>query len=237
MRKILIALFSFVLLSCSSYVEKWHSKIDSIERGKKSGIRERIYGPTGHFKKDQSHLNKNLGHKFYSTEGTKHLAPHYKRRYGRETKRRTIDSLYDNGNEDSLWSGVGQENYLFTRNNIKKYGDIIIVDMGFDLKREIMLEFSRVYPSTKFSLDGKKKSIDEELLKEKDERKIYGRVSSVIIEEMNKDHLLIQGKKEMLYKDKKRVIEIQALVARRDISRTDTIHSDKILELMVSVVR
>ena len=218
-------LFSFVLFSCSSYVERWHEKIETLGSKNNATINP-LVNSMNH--SDQVH----------SSTITKNLMPRNRRKYGVINKRRTIDSLYDSGNEDSLWSGVGQENYLFTRNNIKKYGDIIVVDMGLKLKKRITFELARVFPNIEFELSGEKKRNNNNISLDKEsDGKTYDRISSVIVEEVNKDHLMIQGKKEMLYDSKKRIVEIQALIARRDIGRSGSIHSDKILELMVSVVR
>ena len=69
------------------------------------------------------------------------------------------------------------------------------------------------------------------------EEKTYDKISSVIIEEISKDHLLVRGQKFLLYKNGKHLIEIQALVARRDILDDDTVDSTSFLESTVQVLR
>ncbi len=48
---------------------------------------------------------------------------------------------------------------------------------------------------------------------------------------------LIKGRKNVLFKNRKRMVEVQALVSRKDIGDNDVINSDAILESNVSVVR
>ena len=54
---------------------------------------------------------------------------------------------------------------------------------------------------------------------------------------INKDHLLLRGRKNVLYKNRKRVVEIQALISRRDIASDDTLLSNRIIENNISVIR
>jgi flagellar L-ring protein precursor FlgH len=67
--------------------------------------------------------------------------------------------------------------------------------------------------------------------------KVYDRVSSVIVEEINQDHLLLRGRKSVLYKNRKRMIEIQALVSRKDVLEDDTVVSDSVIENNITVLR
>jgi flagellar basal body L-ring protein FlgH len=66
---------------------------------------------------------------------------------------------------------------------------------------------------------------------------IKDKISSVVVEEINREHLLIKGRKNVLYKNRKRMVEVQALVSRKDISDDDVLNSDTILETSVSVVK
>ena len=67
--------------------------------------------------------------------------------------------------------------------------------------------------------------------------KVYDRISSVVVEEINKDHVLIRGRKNLLYKNRKRLVEVQALVSKKDITVDDTLDSEKILESSITVLR
>jgi flagellar basal body L-ring protein FlgH len=65
----------------------------------------------------------------------------------------------------------------------------------------------------------------------------HDKISSVVVEEINREHLLIKGRKNVLFKNRKRMVEVQALVSRKDIGDDDTISSDVILETNVVVVK
>ncbi|MBT6326822.1 MAG: hypothetical protein HOJ35_12710, partial [Bdellovibrionales bacterium] len=66
---------------------------------------------------------------------------------------------------------------------------------------------------------------------------VFDRISSVIVEEINKDHILLRGKKSILFRNRKRQIEIQALIARQDISLNNAVNSDKIIESSIEIMR
>lgn len=54
------------------------------------------------------------------------------------TRRLTRSDFVDNKvNENSLWDGQGQSNYLFSNNKRHELGDVVSVDVERDLKREI----------------------------------------------------------------------------------------------------
>lgn len=63
------------------------------------------------------------------------------------------------------------------------------------------------------------------------------KISSVVVEEINREHLLIKGRKNVLFKNRKRMVEVQALVSRKDITDNDSVSSDSIIESNVTVVR
>jgi flagellar basal body L-ring protein FlgH len=65
----------------------------------------------------------------------------------------------------------------------------------------------------------------------------HDKISGVVVEEINREHLLIKGRKNVLFKNRKRMVEIQALVSRKDIGDDDVISSDAILESNVVVVK
>ena len=117
-----LALCAFLIAGCSSYVNQWRNKIDEIEA-----------------KKSNRHRGTSFNQR-YRNKGES-ASPRPRRNY-RSSRRVTVSGLYDNKNENSLWAGQGNENYLFTRNNAKRRGDIIIIDMGENLKREIIMELS-----------------------------------------------------------------------------------------------
>jgi len=58
-----------------------------------------------------------------------------------------------------------------------------------------------------------------------------------VIEQIDDQHLLLRGRKDVLYKNRKRLVEIQALIPRRDLNDNNTVNSDSILEQTITVLR
>lgn len=189
--------------------------------------------------------------RFTSKENPK-IIPSVKRNYlnPKESFRRyKARDLADNGSDGSLWSNDdGKNNFLFTESEKKNNGDIILIKVAGKLKNEITAELKRAFPSKrKTSEDGNaetKKSDGSQPEKPSGDKnvdastdKVYDQISSIVIEEIKADHLLLRGRKSVLYKNRKRTVEVQALVARRDIQIDDTINSNKILESQIMVVR
>ena len=59
----------------------------------------------------------------------------------------------------------------------------------------------------------------------------------MVTEKISKTHLLIRGRKEVLFRRRKRLVEVQALIARKDISIDDKVSSDKFIESSVRIIR
>lgn len=232
--KYLILLFTLILSSCSSYVNELQNDIAKQE------AMQRPQAPINTMDQYRKGAER-VPPKALSSKYVKKLDPKVKRKYIPE-KRVTADDLNDNDSVGSLWSGSGNDSYLFTKNTEKQLGDIIIIDIYNKFKNEIVLELKRAFPDP--PKDPKDKEKEEPAAaaapaaEKKDENgKPIDRVSSVIIEEINQDHLLIRGRKSLLYKRRKRLVEVQALVARKDIADDDTVSSNKILESSVHVLR
>ena len=186
-----------------------------------------------------------------TSRDSKSISPSVRRSYRPTMKKRyKADDLNDNQSDGSLWAGDGNENYLFTQNNRKKNGDIIMIEVLGQMKKDIQAELKRAFPDRpkpKKKKDGDKKDGDKTAEKKKEEPakaavadtegKVYDKVSSVIVEEINSDHILLRGRKHLLYKNRKRLIEVQALVARRDVNVSDTVPSDKVLESSIDILR
>jgi flagellar basal body L-ring protein FlgH len=56
------------------------------------------------------------------------------------------------------------------------------------------------------------------------------------VEELNKDYIVLKGRKEVIFKKEKRSIEVQALVSRKDIMENDYVNSDRLLESRVFIL-
>lgn len=249
LRGLLIISFCLLCTSCANYISQMHREFD------------RADGEPAPVARDKFALyrqgSKNNGPApMLNSANNPYIAPNIKRQYepqDQPKKRFKANDLSDNSNDGSLWSGAeGKNNFLFTENKDKSNGDIILLKVAGKLKNEITAELKRAFPSPiekkkdegdkKEAAPGKepasaKNDSEEDSDVDASGDKIYDRVSSVVVEEINQDHLLLRGRKNVLYKNRKRVVEIQALVSRRDILDDDTIHSNKILESQVSVLR
>lgn len=170
-------------------------------------------------------------------------------------KRYQADDLVDSKNNASLWAGQGKDNYLFSAKTEKKRGDILLVKVKKVLKNEITSELKRAYPDApppqQQVADGDKQDAASdtkappppapEAPKEddanEDPAKIYDRISCVIVDEISSDHLLLRGIKQIIYKERKRSIEFQGLISRKDLADDDSIDSDKLLETQIKIMR
>lgn len=247
----------FMFTSCAGYVDRIHRELDREDEKVAQGRYRRGYDTFQQFRGGQNY--EGYKPKYYrptpnpintvtSTSRTV-IQPNIKRNYQPEQaakKRYTASDLEDSKPEASLWAGSGNENYLFTKNKWKKNGDIVLVNVQTKLKKEITLELKRAFPvyprpstkkNTKEPASAPAQAEEEDETSQDDPAKVHDRISSVIIEEISKDHLLVRGQKLLLYKNRKRLIELQALVSRKDISDDDTINSSKFLESSITVIR
>lgn len=252
MRKTFLILITiFLTTSCGSYINKMHREFDRADNKQNQNYKPSRFA----FYKGQGQGG-NASQ--VSTENRKSLKPEVQRRYvpQREIKKRyTSDDLTDQSNGGSLWAGQGQKASLFTVDKSKKVGDIIQVNVMGKLKNEITMELKRAYPDRAYQ---KKKSSPDsaaatqpaaaatpatapETAKGDEEAPtsggvIYDKISSIIVEEINETHILLRGRKNVLFKNMKRMVEIQALVSRKDL-RDDSVDSDDILESAITVLR
>lgn len=199
-----------------------------------------------------------------TTGNEKVVYPTVKRQYKDEkqaVKRYTASDLTDNGNDGSLWTGSDPNAFLFSNNKTKNTGDIIQINVLPRLKNDITMELKRAFPDNPYdtkpsstepkTADSKtppsaagatpdkateKKAIAAEN-ENAGESNAQDKISGVVVEEINREHLLIKGRKNVLFKNRKRMVEVQALVSRKDIGDNDSISSDAILESNVSVVK
>lgn len=130
-------------------------------------------------------------------------------------------------------------------------GDIIQIKVAKSLKDEISVELNRRFPpppSEEKEEGGSKDGAKKEDAKPEaaaaasgessgDPTKIYDQISGLVVEEINKDHLLVRGRKDLLFRSRKRLVEVQALVNKKDIGDDDSIISSKILESTITVIR
>jgi len=263
---IILFSINFTFTSCG-VVDGYHNKFDKEKRqqyDQQSGrykynkdrfeqFRQKGNGFAGN---NMRSLQNNANAKINSVSSANvgNFKPGVQRLYNKQKKPRLkAQDLYDNGNTASLWGTQDLDSFLFTKTNYKKLGDIIVIKVVKGLKDEIGLELNRRFPAMKKEeeedeakdgkdADGKK---DEKKTAEKkdapapaaDPKKIYDKISGLVVEEINKGHILIRGRKDVLYRNRKRLIEIQALVNRKDVTDDDSVTSNKILESTVTIIR
>ena len=240
MRILVTLLLLITLTSCANYINKIHSELDRGETRKKLDKRDRDM-TFAQFRNPKYRSRPN-------SSVQKNLLPRTKRLYQKKRNQRVkADDLADNTSSASLWTGNGNDNYLFTKNKWKRNGDIVLLQVKKRLKDEITMELKRTFPvmpKKKPNSKGTTNNDTNAAAAEQNEEptngspdKIYDKISSVIIEEISKDHLLIRGQKFLLFRNRKHLVEVQALVARKDIMDDDTIESTQILESTVTVLR
>lgn len=244
---LLIILFS--LSSCASFVNNMHKKIDREERAKRPS-QQRRYDPYSAYRgaprgaRDQRPITNpvTLGGNPNSAQ-VRNMPPQSNREYGK--RRVKAEDLKDNQDSGSLWTGKNSESFLFVTNNLKRQGDFVIVQVMNSLKDRIQEELKRTFPEPR-PVKGKKTAEapaaadaakDAPAAPTSEEDKVHDKISTQVVEEVNKDYLLVRGRKEVMFKKRKRFIEFQALVSRKDISSTDEVKSDRVLEPKVSVLR
>ncbi|GAB4009636.1 MAG: hypothetical protein Fur0010_00640 [Bdellovibrio sp.] len=241
--RLFLILLTIFNISCSSYINQMYKELDKSDKPKTA------------VQQDKFDLYRNKK-KMVGTSNTRQLMPATKRTYtamDNEQRRYKANDLNDNGNDGSLWSAQSAKtDYLFTHDVEKKNGDIVLIQVMGGLKNEITAELKRAFPdpvkkkpaSTGKPEDPKANPAstvqaaatgNDEVTGE--DGKVYDRISSVVVEEINKDHVLLRGRKNLLYKNRKRLIEVQALVAKKDITVDDVLDSEKILESTINVLR
>jgi flagellar basal body L-ring protein FlgH len=255
------------LTSCSSYMNNIYKDFENQERANSdidvpssSDNFDQYRHPNRRTSTQYNNFNNRVD-KTVTTANARVVAPEVKRQYKAEkeqVKRYTASDLTDNGNDGSLWAGSDPNAFLFSNNKTKTAGDIIQINVLARLKNEITMELKKAFPDnpyeTKAASADKSANADtrapagtpDKAPEKKEETAAAAapgadaaqdKISGVVVEEINREHLLIKGRKNVLYKNRKRMVEVQALVSRKDIGDNDTVNSDSILESNVSVVR
>lgn len=243
-----------LLTSCSSFIDGMYKDLDRQEGVSNNEPLENEDYPDqfDQFRKNtkrrtSSEYNKpGRNRDEVSTNTQKLVSPGIKRQYQDERvalKRTTASDLTDNGNDGSLWGSGDANAFLFSTSKNKSSGDIVQIDVLTKLKNEITLELKRAFPDNPYET-GKAAaaaaatpSTTPATAPATDAETETDKISGVVVEEINREHLLIKGRKNVLFKNRKRMIEVQALVSRKDITENDSVSSDSIIETNVTVVR
>lgn len=258
----LILISSLTLLaSCGSFVDNMYRDLDQQERiaadaeQDSQGYPDQFDQYRKNTKRKTSAVynkpGRNRGE--VSTNTQKLVNPEVKRQYQDERvalKRTTASDLTDTGNDGSLWGSGDANAFLFSTSKSKSSGDIVQIDVLPKLRNEITLELKRAFPENPYDSAGKAPASTTTpaattaattpgtpAAPAAAEAGDTDKISSVVVEEINREHLLIKGRKNVLFKNRKRMVEVQALVSRKDITDNDSVSSDSIIESNVTVVR
>ncbi len=242
------------LTSCANYVSNVHRQID---REDKMGSRQKRVNADSpnpeycrnRFRPEQDKrpiknpVTYSLGQ---GSSGQANVPPPVRRDY--RPSRYNANDFKDGGDDGSLWANQGSSASLFTYQNDKKQGDIVIINVLENLRNQISAELKRTFPDKpKKKAEGEKKDTkaaaapapapaankdDQEM-----DMKVYDKISGTVLEEISQDYILVRGQKEVIFKKEKRSIEVQALVSRKDILENDYVNSDKLLESRVFILR
>lgn len=246
-----------LLTSCSSFVEGMYRDLDRQERTSADEEYDNSIASTDKFdqfrkkRRSSTEYNRPGRNREITTNSEKLVNPGVKRQYQDEKialKRTTASDLTDNGTDGSLWSGSDPNAFLFATSRSKNSGDIIQINVLERLRNEITMELKRAFPDNPYELKAKAEvakgpspastpAAKDAAAEIPADGGAQDKISGVVVEEINREHLLIKGRKNVLFKNRKRMVEVQALVSRRDITDDDAVSSDAILESNVTVVR
>lgn len=243
--------FLFFFVSCSNYVNSLHRQIDREEKIARGGPTEEMrdhYAPyKSRFNRDGDKRPIKDPRTFSLSDGgpSGQMRPTVKRDY--RPQRYKADDFVDGDNGGSLWANQGSSSSLFTYQNDKRTGDMVIINVLENLRNQISSELKRVFPDRpKKVAEGAKgdaktppssspaaaSATDQEM-----DMKVYDKISGTVVEEISKDYILLRGRKDVIFKKEKKSIEVQGLVSRKDIMENDYVNSDKLLDSRVFILR
>lgn len=249
--KNVVLLVLLFLVSCTGYVNNIHKQIDREEKVARSDTPKGMHDHYAPYKDRYNREGdkrpiKNPVTYSLSDGGPSGQRPQVKRDY-RPQRHKAEDFTDDNDNGGSLWSNQGSSSSLFTYQNDKHMGDMVIINVLESLRNQISSELKRVYPDAPKKPGKTAKAGDPNTppaapvagAPDPDDvdMKIYDKISGTVMEEISKDYILLRGRKEVIFKKEKRSIEVQALVSRKDIMENDYVNSDKLLESRVFILR
>jgi flagellar L-ring protein precursor FlgH len=251
----LILSLLFFLASCSNVVNQVHRKIDHEEKrmSRKSSAAGRdtdryaAYRGKNRFRTDKDKRPIKNPHTYSLGAGPSgQQRPPVKREY--RPQRYNAQDFRDGGeNDGSLWANQGSSSSLFTYQNEKHTGDMIIINVLEDMRNQISSELKRTFPDKpKVAADsGASKKVEDKVAtaqaapaapEQEMDMKVYDKISGTVMEEVSKDYILLRGRKDVIFKKEKRAIEVQALVSRKDIMENDYVNSDKLLESRIFIL-
>jgi flagellar L-ring protein precursor FlgH len=240
----------FLFTSCASYVNSMHRQIDrdeAIKNGRSLNDPYSAYREQGFKRKgaDKRAIQNPNSISNMNPTNNNEVTPPVKRDYRSTGQRSSAKDFQDDGSSGSLWVNAPGGS-LFTTEITKRVGDIVIINVLESLRGQISGELKRTFPeqapkkAASAPAPGAAPSAPEPGAGDKADEldtKVYDKISGVVAEEINKDFFLLRGKKEVVFRKEKRFIEVQALVARKNITDNDSINSDLLVESRVIILR
>lgn len=239
-----------LLSSCSSYMNNLYRDFEEQDK-----VNNEVDVASDTFDQFRRHKRRtsteyNKIDKTVTSSNTKSISPSVKRQYKDEkevNKRYTARDLTDNGSDGSLWAGSDPNAFLFSNTKTKTTGDIVQINVLGKLKNEITLELKKAFPDNPYELRANSEKGDGKGAPTADKKDAatadagadggQDKISGIVVEEINREHLLIKGRKNVLYKNRKRMVEVQALVSRKDVGDNDIVNSDSILESSIAIIK
>lgn len=234
--KYFLCLILLIFQSCASYVNGIHKQISAAERSERMQRYQSNFPDRNGTDRRPITNPKTLQGSVPNSTNTSNYMPQRNRDYDSSSRRRyTANDFRDNDQSASLWKEKNNDSFLFISNTNKKEGDIVIIEVMSKLKQDITNELKRAFPPPpKSKKDEDNKEEEEPVL---DPNKIYDKISTQVVENINRDYLLVRGRKEVVFRKIKRFIEVSAVVSSKDIRDDNSITSLKILEPKVTVLR
>lgn len=265
-RSLFLILFCALFQSCAGMIDQMYREFDQADGQEVTSPSTPgnfdMYRGNANFKSNRRPPTSAMVNSQVSSAQQPNVRPGVQRQYEQAQGYRPrvrADDLRDNGSNGSLWAADnGKTTQLFTNTRDVQNGDIVLINVYNKLKNEITLELKRAFPEPIAAQTEKKETTPAETPNADqvntaqasprggDENfdegvsgtnRVYDRISSVIIEQIDDQHLLLRGRKDVLYKNRKRLVEIQALIPKRDLNDNNTINSDSILEQTITVLR
>ena len=252
MKSLSLLFFLFFFASCANYVNNLHRQIDREEKVARGGptaeMRDHYAPYKNRFNRDDDKRPIKDPRTFSLSDGgpSGQMKPPVKRDY--RPQRYQADDFVDGDNGGSLWANQGSSSSLFTYQNDKHTGDMVIINVLENLRNQISSELKRVFPDRpkKMAEGGKPdaknpgaasavsapNNADNDM-----DMKVYDKISGTVMEEISKDYILLRGRKDVIFKKEKKSIEVQGLVSRKDIMENDYVNSDKLLDSRVFILR
>jgi len=201
-------IFLILLSGCANYINNMHKEFDNYE-------------------------NRGGSRSLQSSSQLEEIA--------QEDKRYNAGDFKDTGGNNSLWVGNGKENFFSSGGVRKEKGDLVTINVYNKLKNQITGELSRIYPSeladSEQGSSPSPKPAQPENNSQNATSEIQDKISVVVTKEVRDNHLILTGRKQIIFKENRHLVEVQALVHRKDIATDDSLDSNKIIQSTVKVLR